>query len=82
MAVANKTIVIDNKVYHAGETYPDLGSLVGSQNDDGTRSYSGSYADVSKLPIYPDLKAGSDAALSDAAGLHVLHFNGTQWNEC
>ena len=79
----SKTVIIfDGHTFESYYDVPDLGSLVGVQNSDGTRSYSGENADASKLPVYDDLQAGSDATLSDASGIHVYHFDGSKWNAC
>lgn len=82
MAITNVNVVLDGHYYGVGENVPDLGSLIGVKNDDGTRSYSGKNSDYTKLPVYSDLLAGSSAALSDASGLHVYNFDGTTWNAC
>lgn len=76
--MSKTVIIVDGQTYYNYADVPDLGSLVGVENPDGTRSYSGDNADAGKLPLY--VKAGSDATLSDDTGLHVYHNNGTKWN--
>ena len=71
--------IVDGHEYLRREDVPDLGSLVGRANPDGTRSYSGDNADFNKLPVYDDLQAGSDAGLSDDSGIHAYLFNGKKW---
>lgn len=78
--ITQVNVVVDGQYYEAGQNVPDLGSLVGTKNEDGTRSYSGKNSDASKLPKYPNLLAGSSASLSDGSGLHVYHYDGTDWN--
>lgn len=73
-------IIVDGQTYESYDDIPDMGSLVGVQNADGTRSYSGDNADADKLPLY--VQAGSDASLCDDAGIHVYMFNGTKWCSC
>lgn len=75
-------IVVDGHEYKTRAEAPDLGSLVGRANIDGTRSYTGDNADYTKLPVYDDLASGSDATLADDAGVHVYIYNGTKWCAC
>lgn len=80
MAVADKTMIVDGQLYHAGDTIPDLGSLVCVDADGNRRSYEGKATDQSKLPTYVD--DGSSALLYDGAGTtKVLHFLGGTWYE-
>lgn len=61
----------DDHFYESKEKAPDLGGLIGRQNDDGTRTYEGHYSDKQKLPKYDDLLTGSSALLSNK-GTFVL----------
>lgn len=56
---------VDGHNYEKESDIPDLGGLVGTENEDGTRRYDGHYKDKNKLPKYDDLKTGSLALLSN-----------------
>lgn len=64
----------DGHSYKSKEDAPDLGSLVGRKNDDGTYSYDGHYKDKNKLPKYDDLLTGSTALLSDNGNFVLFKY--------
>lgn len=72
MAIALQTTVYDGHTYKTGEQIPDLGGLVCTDANGGTRNYEGHYSDRFNLPKYDDLKTGSSALLSDG-GNFVLY---------
>lgn len=53
---------------------PDLGSLVGTDDGNGKRSYEGKLEDKDKLPTYDNLATGSSASLVSDTGLTVLKY--------
>lgn len=67
-------IVVDGHKYTSVSEVPDLGSLVGKANEDGTRSYEGKYSDKNKLPKYDDLLTGSSAFLSDGGSFKLFKY--------
>lgn len=69
--------IIDGQEYETQEDAPDLGSLIGTQNEDGTRSYKGKWEDKDKLPKYPSLKTGSSAFLFDGEKYILLVYHKT-----
>lgn len=74
MAIATVITKVDGRYYHPGQEIPDLGTLVGRDAEDGTRSYEGHYSDRLKLPKYEDLPTGSTAFLSDNGDFKLLKY--------
>lgn len=66
--------VVDGQQYKTKAEIPDLGSLIGRANEDGTRSYEGHYSDKSKLPKYDTLLTGSSAFLSDGGNFVLFKY--------
>lgn len=78
MAIADKTVTIDGQTYYAGDTLPDLGSIMATDVQGNKRSYFGFIADRAKLPVYDNLAHGSDATLVDPNGVDatvILYFH-------
>lgn len=74
MAVATERTKYDGHWYDAGETLPDLGSLVCTSYEGNIRNYDGKYADKAKLPKYDDLETGSSAFLSDSGSFYLFMY--------
>lgn len=72
--LADKTMIIDGKVYGVGEEIPDLGSLVCTSYEGNVRDYEGHYSDKDKLPKYDDLGTGSSALLSDDGSFKFFKY--------
>lgn len=71
-------IIYDGQKYENKEDIPDLGSLVGTDDGNGKRSYDGKLEDFDKLPTYDDLETGSSASLVSDSGLTVCKYVGSE----
>lgn len=78
--MAKKIIEHDGQYYNEGEAVWDLGSFecVDGQ-DTNQRNYEGLSADISKLPKYDDLEAGSTALCLDTGELYKYHAKSKTW---
>lgn len=67
----------DGHEYASKDDAPNMGSLVGRLNEDGTRSYDGQLVDKLLLPKYDDLQTGSSAFLSDNGSFVLYKYYAT-----
>lgn len=72
--------IVDGQVYKDNEPVHDLGSFeCVSKEGFNQRNYEGLSADVSKLPKYDDLEAGSTALCLDTGDLYKYHAKTKTW---
>ena len=72
--------VVDGQIYMDDEQVHDLGSFeCVSKEDVNQRNYEGLSADVSKLPKYDDLEAGSTAFCLDTGDFYKYHAKSKTW---
>ena len=70
----------DGQSYKRGETVHDLGSFVCTEVTAGNvRSYTGLSTDISKLPTYEGLGAGSSAYCVDSGELYMYDKSTKTW---
>ena len=72
-------IVFDGHFYECAEDCPDLGSWECTEFHGNVRSYQGLSHDVSKLPKYDDLGAGSSAMCLDTGDYYIYHPKTRTW---
>ena len=72
--------IVDGQKYEDNEQVHDLGSFecVGVEGTN-KRNYEGLSADVSKLPKYDDLEAGSTAFCLDNGDFYKYHAKSKTW---
>ena len=72
--------VYDGQMYEDNATVHDLGSFECVSRDDlNQRNHEGLSADVSKLPTYDNLEAGSTALCLDTGDLYKYHAKSKTW---
>ena len=72
---------VDGQKYEEGQAIHDLGSFecVGVVEGTNQRIYEGLSADVSKLPKYDNLDAGSKAKCIDTGDIYKYHAKSKSW---
>ena len=72
--------IVDGQKYEDNEQVYDIGSFeCVSVESTNKRNYEGLAADVSKLPKYDDLEAGSSALCLDTGELYKYHAKSKTW---
>ena len=70
----------DGQYYNEGDTIWDLGSFeCVSKEDTNQRNYEGLSTDISKLPTYDNLEAGSTAFCLDTGDFYKYHAKTKTW---
>ena len=72
--------VVDGQIYEDGQPVHDLGSFeCVDKEDTNQRNYEGLSVDVSKLPTYDNLEAGSTALCLDNGDFYKYHAKTKTW---